>query len=244
MMFLSLSNRPISCWGAHELQGLHITGVIRQRYHKDIWQLPVLQPTRLALLPLCWSTGELLCPETASLEDQKIILRWSLQISEKAVHPTVLPWDAQGTKLRDCARLSPFTRVAWLYLSCCVTGGLFTDHKPEVLFMLLRVCQQIRTAVKILPFIGGNVAFGYDKDFLSSMYFVGPADTRSVIFAFFFPDVPNKQRVQQGTRQAWYLKTKAIQCVLCKVTPIPILKECPVRTVYFLRATRIENCLT
>ena len=85
VFFLFVLTRPFHNRGAFEFQVLLVTGVLCQRHYKGFRQLPLLQPARLALLPLCWGVGKLFCAKTTCLEKQKINeLHSSFVISEQS----------------------------------------------------------------------------------------------------------------------------------------------------------------
>lgn len=69
-----------------------------------------------------------------------------------------------------CAR----DKTTWLHaiVTCVAVSFLLRDGAANQSFCWRSfVCQQIRTAVKIPPFIVGNVTYGYPRqDFLSSIY--------------------------------------------------------------------------
>ena len=72
MLFLFVSTRSFHNRGAFEFQVLHVAGVPCQRHYQGFWQLPLLQPARFALLPLCRGFGKLFCAKTTCLEKPKI----------------------------------------------------------------------------------------------------------------------------------------------------------------------------
>lgn len=47
---------------------------VRGGHDQNLRQLPLLQPQRLALLPVCRSSGELLCPKAERLQSQQIVM--------------------------------------------------------------------------------------------------------------------------------------------------------------------------
>lgn len=64
--------RPLHHGGAAAEARVREADRVRGGHDQNLRQLPLLQPQRLALLPVCRGSGELLCPEAQRLQSQQV----------------------------------------------------------------------------------------------------------------------------------------------------------------------------
>lgn len=76
LIFKSPFLRPFYHGGEDTEAGVRQADRVCGGHDQNLRQLPLLQPQRLALLPVCRGSGDLLCPETQRLQSQQVRRRW------------------------------------------------------------------------------------------------------------------------------------------------------------------------